>query len=263
MAVSRREFVQLVSGGIATGVLPWASTLAVRSDVPPAVKAVAFDAFPILDPRPVFRLAVEHFPDRGAELGNVWRTRQFEYQWLRALAGQYVDFWQATEDALMFAARMLNLDLTPGQRSELMSAFLKLEAWPDVPAALTALRTAGLRLAFLSNATPEILHAGIRNSKLDGVFEHVLSTDAVRTFKPDRRAYQIGVDAFGVTPDEILFVAFAGWDAAGAKWFGYPTFWVNRLEFPIEELGVVPDGIGKTMDDLLHFLGPPAPPAPA
>lgn len=172
---------------------------------------------------------------------------------MRALSGHYVDFWQATE-ALVFAARMLRLDLSPGQRSELMSGFLNLSVWPDVRAALTSLRMARLRLA-LSNATAQVLHAGIRNAGLEGMFEHVLSTDAVRTFKPDRRAYQAGIEAFGLTTDEILFVAFAGWDAAGAKWFGYPTFWVNRLGLPMEELGVVPDGVGETVDDLLRFLG--------
>ena len=54
--------------------------------------------------------------------------------------------------------------------------------------------------------------------------------------------------------EEILFVAFAGWDASGAKWFGYPTFWVNRLDSPVEELNAVPDGIGKGMNDLLNFI---------
>jgi len=48
--------------------------------------------------------------------------------------------------------------------------------------------------------------------------------------------------------------AFAGWDAAGAKWFGYPTFWVNRLGAPVEELGVTPDGIGSGLGDLVKFV---------
>ena len=32
-----------------------------------------------------------------------------------------------------------------------------------------------------------------------------------------------------------------------AKSFGYPTFWVNRLNAAPEELGVVPDGTGKDL----------------
>jgi 2-haloacid dehalogenase len=42
---------------------------------------------------------------------------------------------------------------------------------------------------------------------------------------------------------------------AGAKWYGYPTFWVNRAGAPLEELGVVPDGIGTGLNDLVSFVG--------
>jgi len=250
--MNRRDFLSFAGGGLATGLLvstPWA-----RAAARPGIKAIAFDAFPILDPRPVFALAEQLFPGKGNELSNAWRTRQFEYQWLRALSGRYSDFWQATEDALVFAAKMLKLDLTAEKRRELMEAYLALRAWPDVPPALQALRSAGLRLAFLSNATPKILQAGIRNAGLDDVFEHVLSTDAAKTYKPDPRAYRMGTDAFGLGLEEIAFVAFAGWDVAGAKWFGYPTFWVNRLNLPVEELGAAPDAAGATLTELVDFV---------
>lgn len=74
------------------------------------------------------------------------------------------------------------------------------------------------------------------------MYEHVLSTDAIRTFKSDPRAYQIGVDAFALRREEIAFAAFGGWDAADAKWYGHATFWVNRLKLPVEGLSVAPDG---------------------
>ena len=83
------------------------------------------DAFAIFDPRPVFALAEQLFPGRGTELSNAWRTRQFEYQWLRALSRSYADFRQATEDALMFSTEMLKLDLTPEKRDQLMDAYLR------------------------------------------------------------------------------------------------------------------------------------------
>ncbi len=252
MSFNRREFFHLVAGGIAMGVL--ASTPLVQAAARPKIKAIAFDAFPVFDPRPVFALAEQLFPGRGAELSNQWRIRQFEYQWLRALTGRYADFWQASEEALVFAARLLKLDLAPEKRQQLMNAYLGLKTWPDVAPALQTLKSAGIRLAFLSNATPKILDAGIKNSGLEGVFEHVLSTDRIKTYKPDPRAYQMAIDAFRLKREEILFVAFAGWDAAGAKSFGYPTFWVNRLNLPAEELGVVPDGVGKNLTDLVGFV---------
>jgi 2-haloacid dehalogenase len=99
-----------------------------------------------------------------------------------------------------------------------------------------------------------MMDAAVKNSELEGFFELNLSTDRVKAFKPDPRAYQIGLDAFRLAKEEIAFAAFAGWDAAGAKWFGYPTFWVNRLGAPVEELGVTPDGIGSGLGDLVKFV---------
>ena len=252
MPFNRRECLTLVAGGLAAGIVR--STPLAQAATRPQITAIVFDAFPIFDPRPVFALAEQLFPGKGADLSNAWRTRQFEYQWLRALAGRYAGFWQATEDALIFAATLLKLDLTPDKRQQLMDAYLRLQAWPEVPQALRALKRAGIRLAFLSNATPQILHAGIKNAKLEGIFDHVLSTDQIKTYKPDPRAYQMAIDAFGLRREDIAFVAFAGWDVAGAKWFGYTTFWVNRLNLPGEELGVAPDAMGGNLNDLVSFV---------
>lgn len=94
----------------------------------------------------------------------------------------------------------------------------------------------------------------IDSAGLGGIFEQRLSTDAIRTYKPDPRAYQMGIDAFGLRLDQIGFVAFGGWDAAGAKSFGYTTFWVNRLGLPVEELGISPDGVGTSLTDPAAFM---------
>jgi 2-haloacid dehalogenase len=250
--MNRRQFLRSAAAGIAAGISASSRTAQARSET--KIEAIAFDAFPILDPRPISAHAERLFPGRGAALVDAWRTRQFEYQWLRALSAHYADFWTCTEDALEFAADLTKLDLTPEKRSHLMGGYLELAAWPDAPQALNELRRSGVRLAVLSNATPAILDAGIRRSQLGGVFEHVLSTDAVQSFKPDPRAYRMAIDAFGVTRSKILFVAFAGWDAAGAKSFGFPTYWVNRSNLPAERLGVRLDGMGTDLADLVGFV---------
>jgi 2-haloacid dehalogenase len=218
------------------------------------IRAVAFDAFAVFDPRSVASLADELFPGKGAELTNIWRIRQFEYAWLRVLSQRYADFWQVTSDALIFAAKTLRLDLPEDKRARLMQAHLELKPWPDAVDALRTMKQAGLRLVFLSNFTRQMLQANVANSGMEGTFELLLSTDAVRTFKPDRQAYQLGIDALGLGRGEILFVAFAGWDAAGAKSFGYETFWTNRQNLPVEELDSAPDFIGSSMADLMRVL---------
>jgi 2-haloacid dehalogenase len=221
----------------------------------PRFRAMAFDAFAVFDPRPIAALAETLFPGRGAELINLWRTRQFEYTWLRTAAGSYADFLRVTEDSLVFSAKSLKLELWGEHRDRLLKVYSELKTWPDAVPALRKLRAAGIRLAFLSNFTPSMLHGSIKGAGLDGVFEHVISTDQARTYKPTPQAYQLGVSAFGIPKEQILFVAFAGWDAAGAKTFGYPTFWVNRLGGPSEELGMLADGEGGTLNELLAFAG--------
>jgi 2-haloacid dehalogenase len=154
----------------------------------------------------------------------------------------------------VFAAQLLQLELTPDKRAQLIQAYLGLTTWPDVPSALRSLLEAGIRLAFLSNMTAQMLEAGITHAGLEGVFAHVLSTDQRRTYKPDPRAYQMAIDALQLQREDILFAAFAGWDAAGATWFGYPTFWVNRLHLPGEALGVAPDAMGRDLTDVVRFV---------
>jgi 2-haloacid dehalogenase len=216
------------------------------------IKAVALDAFAIFDPRSVSSFADAMYP--GVGLGDEWRMRQFEYTWLRVAARHYVDFWQVTEDALVFAANKLRVNLSPGSRATLMNEFLKLSAWPDVVPALEPLKRSGIRLTLLSNFTQRMLSANIASAGLHELFEQVLSTDRIQSYKPDPRAYQIGVDALKLKRQEVLFVAFAGWDAAGAKLFGYPTFWLNRQKLPGEELGVSADASGETLRDLVQFM---------
>ncbi|HTL67009.1 MAG TPA: haloacid dehalogenase type II [Lacunisphaera sp.] len=251
-AMQRRHFVRLALGTAAV-------TLAARGRLAaqtrrPRFRAIAFDAFPILDPRPVFALARRLFPEQGAALADIWRTRQFEYTWLRTSGAHYADFWQVTEEALVYAARSTGINLAADAHARLMNAYLGLQAWPDVLPVLRRFRTAGVACGFLSNFSPRMLAAAHASAALDGLMTHSLSTDAARTYKPDPRAYQLAVDAFGLPREDILFVPFAAWDAAGAKWFGFPTFWVNRLAQPAEELAPSVDGAGRDLNDLERFV---------
>ena len=205
MLSTRREFTAGIAGGLlARSVARTPPRVAAEPLASSNRKAGAFDALAIFDPTSVFRLADDLFPGTG--LSSEWRTRQFEYCWLRVASRHYADFWQVTE-------------------------------------------------ALLSNFTPVMLDTNVEGAGLRGRFDEVVSTDRARTYKPDPRAYQLGIDALSVARDRILFVAFAGWDAAGARLFGYPTYWVNRQGLPAEELGVRPDGAGHSLKDLATFLG--------
>jgi 2-haloacid dehalogenase len=254
MPLTRRDTLGLTASTLATALLPSVSN-ADETNKGAKIELVLFDAFPVFDPRPIFESLETMAPGRGKNLGDLWRNRQFAYTWLRTAAGEYEDFWKVTRDGLLYAAEATDVALSPRQVEKVMNGYLTLKAWPDAPAALETLKTAGLRLAFLSNFTPRMLRAAIESAGLEDTFEQALSTDAVQTYKPDPRAYRLAIEVLSIPRDRILFVPFAGWDAAGAKWFGYETFWVNRLGAPPEVLGVKADGMGSNLDDLVAYLG--------
>lgn len=218
-----------------------------------AIRAVAFDAFALFDPRSIGEVAQELFGEGGTTLIDAWRRRQFEYAWLRVCAGRYEDFWRVTDDALTFAARSTKTTLDDVARSKLMQAHTALEAWPDAATALAALRRAGIGTALVSNFTEKMLRSCAARASLTSSIDHFLSTDARRTYKPSPEAYALSVDAFGVPKEQIAFVAFAGWDVAGAKWFGHPTFWVNRAGAPPEVLDAHADATGD-LSALVDFV---------
>lgn len=215
-------------------------------------RAFVFDAYGTLfDVHSVIEAGRAVTADPAA-LSTLWRQKQLEYTWLRSLMGRYEDFWAVTESALKFSLGRLGIAAAEGAIRRLMEAYLSLSAFPEVEGALAAM--AGTPLGILSNGSPAMLAAVVRSSGLEGRFAHVLSVDAVRTYKPSPAVYELGARAFGLPPGEILFVSSNGWDVAGAKAFGYRTCWCNRLGAPREHLGVAPDLEVSRLDEILTRL---------
>ncbi|OUR63299.1 haloacid dehalogenase, type II [Colwellia sp. 39_35_sub15_T18] len=254
MSLNRRKLIKFMAGGAAASILttPVLSLAATK----PKIKAIAFDGFPIFDPRPIFELSKTLFPEQGNALAKLWFSKIFGYTWQRTVAAHYKSFYPIIEDALIFSAESLKLNLLPKEQKQLMNIWLNLKVWPDVKPALQKFKENNIRLGFLSNLTEEMLRINARNSGVEDAFEFYLSTDRVQAYKPSPLAYQMGVEAFGLPKENIAFAAFGGWDAAGAKWFGYPTVWVNRFGVPTERLDIKPDSIGKSIDQLVNFVLP-------
>jgi 2-haloacid dehalogenase len=251
-------------GAAALGLTACATPLAAAgSPLPPSrpapgsrspIRGICFDLFTLFDPRSVVAVARAIVPEQAVELCDAWRTRQFEYAPLRVAAGQYQDFRAVTAQALVYAARARKLQLSAAERETLVDAYSQLEPWPDTRARLLAWKQAGLRLAPLANYSPPMLSRLLAHAGLSELFDAQISTDIARTFKPDPRAYALGMSTLGLAREQIAFAAFGGWDAAGARWFGYPTFWVNRLGVAPEELAPGPDATGPTLAELAKFV---------
>jgi 2-haloacid dehalogenase len=153
----------------------------------PQFKAVAFDYFVLFNPDSVIPEAERLFPGKGRELTTLWRTRQFEYSWLRSITGRYNDFFAVTEDALVYAANSLKLELTAANRRRLLDAYLHLAPWPDAADGLRQLKASGIRVITIANFSPMMLESNARNAGFIPLFDALLSTDANRSFKPEPR----------------------------------------------------------------------------
>ena len=214
------------------------------------ISALVFDAYGTLfDVHSVTETCERLFPGKGASLSRLWRTKQLEYTWQRSLMGRYADFNRVTEDGLRYACGALALRYSQGALDTLMDAYRHLKPFPDAVAALSTLKSRA-KLAILSNGTPAMLQAVIANNSLNTTFDAVISVDPAGIFKPAPRVYQLAVDHLCLPKEKIGFVSSNGWDAAGAKAFGFQVLWVNRAALPVEELDVKPDAVLKTLGDL-------------
>ena len=218
------------------------------------MRALLFDVYgTLVDVHGIAAAADALFPGRGAALSALWRTRQIDYTRLRTLSDRHADFEVVTADALDFAAEKLGLPLTSASRAELLERYLTLPAFPDAAPALATLKTGGLRLGVLSNGTPRMLEQALGAAGIRDLLDHELSVEAAGRFKTAPEAYRLGPEALGLPAGAIGFVSSNGWDVAGAGWFGYATFWVNRTNEPRERLGIAPMGTGRTLHDLVAW----------
>ena len=71
-------------------------------------KAVAFDYFVIFDPNSVVPEVEKAFPGKGVEFTKAWRSKQFEYSFLRSITSDHEDFFKVTGDALDYTAEQMH-----------------------------------------------------------------------------------------------------------------------------------------------------------
>jgi 2-haloacid dehalogenase len=219
---------------------------------PPAIRAVVFDAYGTLfDVHSVSSLAEQLYPGCGDALSQLWRQKQLEYSWLRTMSRRYKPFWEITRDALRHAAARLGLALDAASETRLMNQYASLSAFPENLEALRALKAAGLPLGILTNGNRDMIDVSVRSAGMTGLFDHVLSSQQVEAFKTTDRLYALAPEAFGCRARQILFVSSNCWDAIGATWYGYTSFWINRAGAPIEQLDTEPDHTGSLLTEVV------------
>jgi len=219
------------------------------------IKACVFDAYGTLfDVHSAVGSLADKVGPSYASLSATWRSKQLEYTWLRSLMGQYVDFWQVTGDALDYAMDATNIN-DASLHGELMQAYLTLSTFPEVQEVLTLLKRCGIPTAILTNGSDAMIDAAIRSAGLETLIDHKLSVDSLSVYKPDRRVYQLAVDALEVPAENIAFQSSNAWDASGAATFGMQVAWINRYQQPAERLPGKPVAEFKDLSGLPGLVG--------
>lgn len=193
------------------------------------------------------------FANHWVKVANTWRLKQLQYTWLRTLMGQYQDFWKVTQDGLDFALEESGIE-NPELREQLLALYWNLAAYPEVPELLETLKSQGYKTGILSNGAPEMLCGAVESAHIGAVLDGVISVEDIQIYKPDMRVYQLVLDRFNCTADQVLFVSSNGWDIAGSSSFGFNTLWVNRNDEPVDRLDTGPKWTARDLSGIPTLL---------
>lgn len=219
------------------------------------IRACVFDAYGTLfDFTSAAARCRDLLGDKLDRLNTLWRDKQLQYTWLRAIQGRHADFWQVTGDALDFALDALAIG-NPNLRRRLMDIYRTLDAFPEVPATLERLKQARFKTAILSNGSPAMLDAAVQHASISHLVDAVLSVEEVGVYKPHPKVYQLAVDRLAVEPSAIVFQSSNAWDAYAASAFGMRVVWCNRNAQRPERLPGKPDRVVTTLAELPTIVG--------
>ena len=224
------------------------------------VTACVFDAYGTLfDVAAAAREAAaapggERLAECWPELSEIWRLKQLEYSWMRAIAEDYKPFWEVTADGLDYALAALGID-DPALRETLLGLYERLSAYTEVPQMLSDLKAAGYQTAILSNGSDAMLDAAVESAGIGDVLDAVLSVEAVNTFKPNRKVYDLVGAHMEVEPAEVAFFSSNCWDATHASAYGFRTIWINRKGAPLDKTGAAPEYIASDLTGAAALVG--------
>jgi 2-haloacid dehalogenase len=108
---------------------------------------------------------------------------------------------------------------------DLTQVWHRLDAWPEVPAALKRLRTK-FRLAPVSNGNISLMADLARRNDIH--WDAILGSEIAGDYKPKPRVYLAACEAFDLKPEQCMMVAAHSRDLAAAAALGLRTGHVAR-----------------------------------
>jgi 2-haloacid dehalogenase len=190
---------------------------------------LAFDVYgTLIDPFHMEEHLRAAFGEKAREASELWRGKQIEYSFSRALMKKYQTFDACTAQALIFVAAHFGVSLSAEAREKLLSKYLQLPVFPDVPAALAEFAAQGFTIAACSNGTESAVRGLLENAGVLGRFGKIVSVDPIRTFKPDPAVYEYLAVELHTQKEMVWLVSSNPFDVIGAKACGLRAAWVQR-----------------------------------
>ena len=217
------------------------------------ITACVFDAYGTLfDVNSAAAKCKKKLGNRWENFANAWRTTQLEYTWLRSLMKKHKNFWQITEDSLDHT--METFKIKKGMKNELLNLYKELSLYPEVKECLNILKTKKIKIAILSNGTPDLLKNLVESNSIQDCFDDIMSIESVGIYKPDAKVYAIPIKKYDCKPESICFLSSNTWDVSGGGVFGYNAVWVNRFNKVFDKLSYKPRFIINNLNELLEIV---------
>lgn len=195
----------------------------------PGRTVLAFDVYgTLIDPFSTEQHLRAALGEKAREASELWRAKQLEYSFRRALMKKYKPFDACTSDALRFVAAQLGVALSGEEQGELLAHYGQLPCFSDVPAALAELAASKYTIVACSNGTEGAVRAALDHAGVLARFEKIVSVDAIRTFKPDPAVYEYLVSEVAAPRESVWLISSNPFDVIGAKACGLRAAWVRR-----------------------------------
>lgn len=217
------------------------------------ITACVFDVYGTLfDVNSAAAKCKEKLGNQWESFANTWRTTQLEYTWLRSLMNKYKNFWKITEESLDHT--METFKINKNMRDELLNLYKDLSPYPEVKECLLNLKSKKIKLAILSNGTPDLLKRLLETNNIQMYFDNIMSVDDIKIYKPDQKVYEMPIKKFNCKPENICFLSSNSWDVSGGGVFGYNAIWVNRFNKVFDKLDYNPKYVINNLNQLVEIL---------
>jgi len=190
---------------------------------------LAFDIYgTLIDTQAVVMQLEKLVGEDANEFSQLWRSKQLEYSFRRALMKRYKDFSVCIADSLEYCCSYFDISLSKAQKQALLDQYRALPKFEDVSDALTQLKALNYRTYAFSNGSKKTVTGLLESAGIIGLFDGVISVEEVQSFKPNPSVYESFLKQTGSLRENTWLISSNSFDVIGASSAGLKSVWVQR-----------------------------------